>query len=102
MQKPLTLGVAAISCAAFFNTATPAAAKNYAYCRRRHNHATVRIRYIGGMPDVVRTRLRLLLESVPRQCRRSICLRAGCPQDVRLRTASLEKGRARSRGRDEE
>jgi hypothetical protein len=34
MKRPLTLGVAAISCAAFFPTAGPAAAKDYEYCRR--------------------------------------------------------------------
>jgi hypothetical protein len=34
MKRPLTLGVAAISCAAFFPTAAPAAAKDYAYSRR--------------------------------------------------------------------
>ncbi len=34
MKRPLTLGVAAISCATFFPTAAPAAAKDYAYCRR--------------------------------------------------------------------
>jgi hypothetical protein len=34
MKRPLTLGVAAICCAAFFPTAVPAAAKVYEYCRR--------------------------------------------------------------------
>ena len=34
MRKLLTLSAAVISCAAFFGTATPAAAKNYEYCRR--------------------------------------------------------------------
>jgi Protein of unknown function (DUF3551) len=34
MKRPLTLGVAAISCAAIFATAAPAAAKDHEYCRR--------------------------------------------------------------------
>jgi hypothetical protein len=67
-------------------------------------HATVRFRHIGAVPgDVVRTRRRLLPESVAWQRRRSVRLRAECPQDVRLRTPSPEIARgARSRGRDED
>ncbi len=67
-------------------------------------HATVRLRHIGAVPgDVVRARRRLLPESVARQRRRRVRLRAGCPQDVRLRTASPEIARgARSRDRDED
>jgi Protein of unknown function (DUF3551) len=34
MKKLLTLSAAAVSCAAFFGTAAPAAAKDYEYCRR--------------------------------------------------------------------
>jgi hypothetical protein len=34
MRKPLTLAAAAISCAAFFAAAAPAAAKDHQYCRR--------------------------------------------------------------------
>jgi Protein of unknown function (DUF3551) len=34
MNKLLSLGAAAIACAAVFGTATPASAKDYAYCRR--------------------------------------------------------------------
>ena len=34
MKKLLTLSAAAISCAVFFGAASPAAAKDYAYCRR--------------------------------------------------------------------
>jgi hypothetical protein len=34
MKKLLTLSAAAIACAAVFGTATPAAAKDYEYCRR--------------------------------------------------------------------
>ena len=34
MNKLLSLGAAAIACAAVFGTATPAAAKDYEYCRR--------------------------------------------------------------------
>jgi hypothetical protein len=33
MNKLLSLGAAAIACAAVFGTATPAAAKDYEYCR---------------------------------------------------------------------
>jgi hypothetical protein len=33
MKKLLTFGAAAIACAAFFGTSTPAAAKDYAFCR---------------------------------------------------------------------
>jgi hypothetical protein len=52
--------------------------------------------------DVVRTRQRLLPESVARQRRRRVDLRAECPQDVGLRTASPEITRgAGSRDRDE-
>ena len=34
MKKLLTLSAAAIACAAVFGIATPAAAKDYEYCRR--------------------------------------------------------------------
>ena len=34
MSKLLSLGAAAIVCAAVFGVATPASAKDYAYCRR--------------------------------------------------------------------
>ena len=34
MNKLLSLGAAAIACAAVFGTATPATAKDYEYCRR--------------------------------------------------------------------
>ena len=34
MNKFLSLGAAAIACAAVFGTATPATAKDYEYCRR--------------------------------------------------------------------
>jgi hypothetical protein len=34
MNKLLSLGAATIACAAVFATATPAAAKNYEFCRR--------------------------------------------------------------------
>jgi hypothetical protein len=34
MTKLLSLGVAAVTCIAFFGTAGPAAAKDYEYCRR--------------------------------------------------------------------
>jgi hypothetical protein len=34
MKKLLTLSAAAIACAAFFGVAGPAAAKDYAFCRR--------------------------------------------------------------------
>jgi len=66
-------------------------------------HATVRLRHIGAVPgDVVRTRQRLLPESVARQRRRRVHLRAEFPQDVRLRTAPPEITRgAGSRDRDE-
>jgi hypothetical protein len=34
MNKHLSLGIAAIACAAFFASAAPAAAKTFEYCRR--------------------------------------------------------------------
>src|SRR6266404_1142737 len=34
MKRLLTLNAAALSCAAFFGAAAPAAAKDYEYCRR--------------------------------------------------------------------
>ena len=34
MSKLLSLGVAAVTCIAFFGAAGPAAAKDYEYCRR--------------------------------------------------------------------
>ena len=34
LKRPLTLGAAAVSCAAFFLSAAPAAATAYKYCRR--------------------------------------------------------------------
>jgi hypothetical protein len=41
MSKLLSLGTAAIVCAAFFGTAAPAAAKDYEYCRRDVTSAMV-------------------------------------------------------------